>query len=504
MPAIQANFGLSMPRTAGADEYVERLPDLGAAYRSGQQLQMQRKRQEFEEADLLFRRGQKEQERNDEMAKRYGDSLMTNPETGAIDVQASERALQQRTITEKGAFQFGYQYGLSPNPSVLTPNEQILMNTPQGKAGLAAALSKKAEQDREFMDKMALDAALLKQRTDSAEKIAGIRSNDAFVRSLLGGGRGTGGAAKEAVYSWTEPDGAKGRGTLAEKEAATQRVKMAEQEADQMESHDATVTHYEDQLKALREFRAKGVKIDFEDEDTDRPYVEESSMFTTSDDPAEAEAILRKKLEKARKEQSKARAAWSNAGVGVLKGDAGSEGSGDRIRIGDDGSPQGSTESAPETDSGGEYPSANTPTMAKARRIGDLQLAIDEAMAMTDTPRRTPTMGDARRIDDLQLAIEDALDKRNFRRPISVADSRMIDELKNQIEELDAQDVELDSESASSGQTGRFSDAENKSGSPRILGAGKRAADANAKREEIGREKVKVLSRLKEILDSLE
>jgi hypothetical protein len=340
MPAIQANFGLSMPRTAGADEYVERLPDLGAAYRSGQQLQMQRKRQELEEADLLYRRGQQEQQRRDQMAQRYGDSLIIDPESGAIDVPASERALQQRTIKEKGAFQFGYQYGLSPKASVLTPDEEMLLNTPQGRAGLASAMSKAAEQDRGFMDKMAMDAALLKQRTDSAEKIAQQRSNDAFVRTILGGSRGAGGATKEAIYSWTEPDGSKGRGTLAAKEAATARVKLAEQEADAMQFLDATVTHYENQLKALREFRAKGIDIDLEDEDTDRPYVEESNMFTTSDNAAEAEAILRKGLERARKEQRKARSAWSNAGVGVLKNDAGSEGSGDTIRIGDDGSPQ--------------------------------------------------------------------------------------------------------------------------------------------------------------------
>lgn len=508
MPAIQGNFGLTMPRTASVDEYLVPAPDLAGAYRSGQQMALQKKQQEALEADRLFRRNQAEQDRQAALAQRYGESLVVDPESGVPDYNASERNLQQRLMKEKMAYQFGYQYGLSGAATALTPAEAELLNTPHGRLGLSTAMSKKGDSDMVMNRWLEQQKAITKRyedlenkRTERAREIEEERSNRDFVRNLLSGKTDK---ERKATYRW-ERDGAKVTGTREEYEADMAAEEKAMRDAEMTSIEDEQIGLIEAELKKLRELRARGESIDIEDTDMPVPKIQKNTAW--ADDPARAEEILKQKLENVKK----AKRDKQKAGLGVLRNsengigiDAEETEGGDVIVPYRPGSAPSRKPRSTNQDEAADYISDETPTVAKARRVDDLQLAIDEAMAMSGTKPRVPTVGDARRIDDLQLAIADALDRRNFRRPVSVSDSRKIDELRNFIAELDAQDVALESETAEFSQSRRFGDVKNRSESPGILGAGRRSAATNAKREEIRKQKEKALSQLKEILDSLE
>lgn len=316
MPAIQGNFGLTMPRTAGTDEYLAPAVDLAGAYRAGQQMALQKKQQEGLEADRLFQRNKYEQDRQAALAQRYGESLVVDPESGVPDFQASERNLQQRLMKEKAAYQFGYQYGLSGAATALTPAEAELLNTEQGRLGLATAMSKQAESDMQMNRWLEQQKAITKRyedienkRTERAREIEEERSSRDFVRNLLSGKTDR---QREATYRW-ERDGAKVTGTREEYEADKERVENAMRDAEMAAIEDEQIGQLEAQLKKLRELRARGDDIDIENIDDPVPEIQESTVW--ADDPAEAERILKQKLDKVKKAKRDKR----KAGSGVLR-----------------------------------------------------------------------------------------------------------------------------------------------------------------------------------------
>ena len=506
MPAIQGNFGLTMPRTASVDEYLVPAPDLAGAYRSGQQMALQKKQQEALEADRLFRRNQAEQDRQAALAQRYGESLVVDPESGVPDYDASERNLQQRLMKEKMAYQFGYQYGLSGAATALTPTEAELLNTPHGRLGLSTAMSKQGESDMAMNRWLEQQKAITKryedienERTERAREIEEERSSRDFVRNLLSG--------KTAKSSGPKATLKGGEVTFTGTPEEIMALKAEQAMKDEAESS-AEYKRVKDVKAKIREMEgliSEGEDIDLENQNSPVPYAEKSLAFHTS--PAKAREVMNERLAAALADFNAKYPGYNGSKQGK---DEGAEGDAEETEGGDvivpyrPGSAPSRKLRSTNQDEAADYPSEGTPTMAKARRVDDLQLAIDEAMAMSGTKPRVPTVGDARRIDDLQLAIEDALDRRNFRRPVSVSDSRKIDELRNLIAELDAQDIALESETAEFSQSRRFGDVKNRSESPGILWAGRRSAATNAKRKEIRKQKEKALSQLKEILDSLE
>lgn len=333
MPAIQGNFGLQMPRTASVNEYLAEAPDLAGAYARGVQMREARLSRENAEAERRFNRAMEERKRLEALQQRYGDSIVVDPESGVVDIPASERALQQRKLKEKAAYNFGYQYALGNQQTVLTPDEQAILETDQGRLGVAEAMTKRAG-EQAFMDRFeAQEAArerrainLQKERDKAAFDREEERTSRQFVRDLMSGKtRAEGPRVTRTV------GGSRITGTEAEIAEAEKRQAERQAEADALTEltaeEDAIIAGILKQKQVLDEARRTKKDIDLENTDADIPTIEESWMIDTP--YSVAEGALNEKLKQAKKRKAEKLKGAKPAGLGVLRNPE------DVIRIGD-------------------------------------------------------------------------------------------------------------------------------------------------------------------------
>jgi hypothetical protein len=283
-----------MPATPGVDDYVVRQPDIGAAYRDGQRLAMERARYSASQADQAYRRKEQEQLRMEQLQQRYGDALVVNPQTGDIDVTASERSLQQRKIQDKMAFQFGFNYAFGDGATVLTPDEEKLIGTPQGRYGIAEGMAAKQKEQASMDRIIRTQDEIGKRQLDTLKERGAIEAAAALQKSLF--------TPEKVVRNVRWKDGDTTRtGTEEEYQAWERESKMAKEDDELVSEEDAIIEGILKEKAKAAKMAREGKGMDLEDLDAEVPKVESSWMM--DDSPTFVQSTLDKKLSevKARK-----------------------------------------------------------------------------------------------------------------------------------------------------------------------------------------------------------
>ncbi len=305
MPEIRSNFGLTIPRMPGVDEYLTKAPDIWSAFSEGQRMRQERDRYSASQADQAYRRQQQEQMRLEQLQQRYGDALVVNPQTGDIDVTASERSLQQRKIQDKMAFQFGFNYAFGDGATVLTPDEEKLIGTPEGRLGIAEGMAKKQAEQASLDRLVTAQTEIGKRRNAEIRERGQIESAAALTKSLF--------TPEKVVRNVRWKDGDTTRtGTEEEYQAWEREPKMAKEDDELVAEEDAIINGILEQKKKAAKMASEGKDMDLEDLDAEVPKVE--SSLINHDSPTfvqrtldkklnEVEARKRKKLEEARKKK---------------------------------------------------------------------------------------------------------------------------------------------------------------------------------------------------------
>ena len=254
------------------------------------------------EADKLDREKAKKQS----FEMEFGQDIVTNPQTGEVDIPASRGAQTKRKQQEQFAGSAGESYAGGISLDGLTPE---IMESPAFKAGVARGMAKIQQEDallgritkrEEEAQKRQAEVERIQQ--EGRQKIEQDRNQARFLETILGGGGRPASAGSPPIRVVERPDGT----STTTRTFRTEEERKAYEDAKAKESGntgdlgpDPDYTKAaRDAIKQFEALQARGVPAKLEIDDAGIPKVTPKSgvwdFFSTEATPETIDALRRK------------------------------------------------------------------------------------------------------------------------------------------------------------------------------------------------------------------
>lgn len=300
LPQIQQARIIQAP---GVFDYAMREgPNIAQAFTSGLNAGIRMKEaktaEKNREADKLDREKAKKQS----FEMEFGQDIITNPQTGEVDIPASREAQNKRKQQEQFAGSAGESYAGGISMDGLTPE---IMESPAFKAGVARGMAK-IQQEEALLGRITKREEEAQKRQEAIEAQRrrgmmiqeGIKQAGGVLKGMFGGRRSSGAADQsDTSVRYTDPDTGTAY-TFKSQEAFDKWRGKAPEEQPTGVDPDFTKAAREaiKQYEALKN-RGKGADLDFDK--SGLPKVTPSGFWdTANDDVIEA---LRRKVEPQKK-----------------------------------------------------------------------------------------------------------------------------------------------------------------------------------------------------------
>jgi hypothetical protein len=286
-------------RAPGVDAYAMREgPNIAGAFTAGLAAGSRIKEAKTAEKNREADKADRDKSTRQSFEMEFGQDIVTNPQTGEVDIPASRGAQEKRKQQEAFAGSAGESYAGGISMDGLTPE---IMESPAFKAGLARGMAK-IQQEEAMLGRITKREEEAQKRQEAIEAQRrrgmmiqeGIRQAGGVLKGLFGG-RGGGRTASEDTVTITEGGGDTGlprvqrRMSPEEFDAYQKRQKEAAAAA-AMEQQDAPII---EALRKYDELKSLGKDADIETDAAGNPIIEESSFWETAT-PEVIEALRRR------------------------------------------------------------------------------------------------------------------------------------------------------------------------------------------------------------------
>jgi hypothetical protein len=286
-------------RAPGVFDYAMREgPNIAGAFTAGLAAGSRIKEAKMKEKQLEADKADREKSKRQSFEMEFGQDIVTNPQTGEVDIPASRGAQEKRKQQDAFAGSAGESYAGGISMDGLTPE---IMESPAFKAGVARGMAK-IQQEEAMLGRISKreEEAQKRQEAIEAQRRLGMNIQEGIkqaggVLKGLFGGRGGGRTASEDTVTITEGGGDTGKPRVSRKMSpeeydAYQKRQAEAAAAAAMEQQDAPI------LEALRkydELKSLGKGADIGTDANGNPVITESSFWDTAT-PEVIEALRRR------------------------------------------------------------------------------------------------------------------------------------------------------------------------------------------------------------------
>jgi hypothetical protein len=273
-------------------------PNIAGAFTAGLAAGSRIKEAKTAEKEREADKADREKSKRQSFEMEFGQDIITNPQTGEVDIPASRGAQEKRKQQEAFAGSAGESYAGGISMDGLTPE---IMESPAFQAGVARGMSK-IQQEEALLGRITKREEEAQKRQEAIEAQRrrgmmiqeGIRQAGGVLKGIFGG-RSGGRTASEDTVTITEGGGDTGKPRVSRKmspeeyDAYEKRNKEAAAAA-AMEQQDAPI------LEALRkydELKSLGKDADIDKDAAGNPVITESSFWDTAT-PEVIEALRRR------------------------------------------------------------------------------------------------------------------------------------------------------------------------------------------------------------------
>lgn len=287
-------------RAPGVFDYAMREgPNIAGAFTAGLAAGQRMKEAKTAEKNREADKADREKSKRQSFEMEFGQDIVTNPQTGEVDIPASRGAQEKRKQQEAFAGSAGESYAGGISMDGLTPE---IMESPAFKAGVARGMAK-IQQEEAMLGRISKREEEAQKRQEAIEAQRrrgmmiqeGIKQAGGVLKGLFGG-RSGGRTASEDTITVTEGGGDTGKPRIERKfksqeELDAYQKRQAEAAAAAaMEQQDAPI------LEALRkydELKSLGKGADIDKDAAGNPVITESSFWDTAT-PEVIEALRRR------------------------------------------------------------------------------------------------------------------------------------------------------------------------------------------------------------------